>query len=400
MEEEQKKTDIIATLFLICFCIMMLFGFNEELTENSAVYKNIIIPHINMNITIALAILSFSAIIACIILKKNKIDLITLLLIFRIPLYCIPIIYITGEFKIGVFYAIFQCVFSYYIGYNSKERFNSIVKILFLYSIAIAIEEFYVLFANNISIFSSNLKWYMVLPMGKSNYISCILLPVYVLVSRFHNDNKIFCFLYTMFIFLAILASGSKLALLLFIFYIIYQGFKKFISTKYFKKKKVLLGLLEFIIIILLIITLSSKYYNGFLSIIMKFTNNNIFENRLLVYKDIFNLILEHIFFGRSAYMYKAFDAVKAHNFILESLIQTGLIGTILFGIILVNVFKRIKNISDSKIKYAIIGFIIIYLIQGLAEPNLFGAASDAFFWVMIGIAISISNNSSNLTIK
>lgn len=391
MEIEYKsKRDNLITVFFILFFILMLFGFNDEVTSSSVVYKNIVVPYFNINITIALALLSIITIIFLIIFKKRKIDIITLLLFVRIGLYSIPIIYVTGDFKIGVFYAMFQCAFSYFIGSNSNKEFKSIVNLLIIYTIAITIEEIYVLVINNISIFSSSLKWYMVLPMGKSNYISCVLLPIYVLVSRFYKENKIFTLFYTMIIFFAILATGSKLALILFLLYMFYEHILKSLFQKHYTKN-IVIGFVEILITIIIIILLVNKYYTGILTIIMKFTQNNIFENRILVYKDVIDLIFEHFFFGRSAYTYNAFDAVKAHNFIFESLIQTGIIGTVIYIYALIKIFKGFKKINNSNVKYAITGFFVIYLIQGLAEPNLFGAVSDAFFWIMIGIGMSYS---------
>lgn len=66
--------------------------------------------------------------------------------------------------------------------------------------------------------------------------------------------------------------------------------------------------------------------------ILGRFGVSTLFSNRINVYKETMELIFQHLLFGRSAYSYHVFDAVKAHNWLLESLVQTGLIGTAVYG--------------------------------------------------------------------
>ncbi|MDE6583983.1 MAG: hypothetical protein K2K15_01145, partial [Anaeroplasmataceae bacterium] len=82
------------------------------------------------------------------------------------------------------------------------------------------------------------------------------------------------------------------------------------------------------------------------------------------------------------------FDAVSAHNFILEALIQTGIVGAILYLAILILVIKTFKSIKDKKLKRVALTFLIGVLVQGLAEPALFGLCFDTFFWLCIGFLV------------
>ena len=181
-----------------------------------------------VNTTVILFILSLITIVSLLFFSKGTIDYVFLMLLLRIPIYFIPCFYISGNFKIGIAYAIVQCLFSYYIGNKYKGTLENIARLMLLFSIAISMEVFAVLLLNNISIFASNLKWYMVIPMGKSNYISCMLLPCYALVDTYYRkySKRILIVLYSIFILVAILGTGSKLALVLFLGYQVFKFFQ------------------------------------------------------------------------------------------------------------------------------------------------------------------------------
>lgn len=379
----------LTTIYIVLFFICMLFGFNDEHLTDSIVYKNMVIPHFNINITIVLCIISAGITILFMILKKCKFDNIFLVLFMRIIFYSIPIFYINGDFKIGVYYAIIQCVFSYFIGINSNKTIDELIKLLFFYSIAICIEIFYVLLINRITPFSDDLKWFMILPMGRNNYIACVLMPIYVMVINYFDDRKIFQWVYFLIIFIAILSTGSRLALILFLSYSIYHFLSKYVMSKKISKKRMTMYAIEFLFIVSFVFLLLTNYSGLINNVTKRFLNNNIFESRLLVYKDSLRYIYENPILGRSAYSYTAYDVVKAHNFFLESLVQTGIVGTLLYIICLYIVIKRINDIKDYKIKKTIKAFFIMYLVQGAIEPNLFGVASDTFFWLIIGIGIN-----------
>ena len=264
--------------------------------------------------------------------------------------------------------------------------------ISFLVTIVIGFQIFYTMFYYKISFFSDSLKWYMVIPLGRSNYISCILLPIYVMINFYLVEkNKILLSLiYSIYIFLCVLGTGSKWGILLFIIFCVIT------NIKYFKKiilRKNGVYLFVLIALILFIPFVFNDCVSFIEEIIDKFTSNNIFYNRIQVYKGAIDLIFDNFLFGRSAYYYFIYDASKAHNFILESLIQTGFIGTIIYIIIFVIAIRKVVSIENRIQRNCFLLFIISYLIQGLAEPNLFGATSYAFFWFIVGFAVSFCYN-------
>lgn len=378
----------ISTIFIILFCFLMLFGFNTDRLTESIIYSIIVIPYFNVNITMFLAITSTLCAII-LILFKAKLDSTSIALFLRIFFYSIPILYIIGDFKIGVFYSVIQCFLAYFIGLNSEKNINTLTKILIVYTTAICLEVFYVLIANKITMFSETLKWFMIIPMGRYNYITCMLLPTYIFVTNIYKSKFKFKIIYSIIIFLAILSTGSRLALLLFIGYNIYDISKLYFKKKKITKNKILRDFLLIIVIIVGSIFIYQQKQDAISTLLSKFNFESLTKSRFLVYKDIFELISQNPIFGRSAFAYKAFDAIKAHNFILESLVQTGIVGTAIFFFALYKSIKKVSLINNKQIKNAFLGFIIMYLIQGLMEPNLFGSTSDTFFWLITGIGIN-----------
>lgn len=389
----EKILSFTIYLYVVIFAFLSLFTFNDDHINSAVNMKNMVIPYYNLNITIALCVLSIVSIfVVSVINKKKYIDIVFLLLLFRACIYLIPIIYIRGDFNIGTVFAAFQCTLVYYICLNSKTKTKVIINILTIFSLLIAFEVFYTLLYNHLSILSNKIKWFMVIPLGKSNYIACYLVPLYVVVSRYYENNKIFYCLYTIIMFLGILGTASKLALILISTYIIYQINKNMIFKKKILSKNLLSFLLKVTALTLAMVFFVKYNSSGFNNILDRFTSNNIFESRLYVYSEAIDLFLKNPILGRSAFVFKVYDSYKAHNFLIESLVETGIFGTILFLSALILIYKKINKIKNYRLKYLILGFITIYLIQGLIEPNLFIVNSDTFFWLTI-TSLIVSEN-------
>ena len=389
LAKHKEKIFNAPLIYLILFCFIELFGFNPDRFEDSIVIRNIVLPYIKMNITVVMATISVLAILLIVINGKKSVNDVATWLIIRIPLYFLPILFISGDYKIGVAYAVFQCFFSYFIGHNYEGELSKVIKVIALFSICIAIEVYAVIIINGISIFAPDLKWYMVIPMGRSNYIDTILIPSFMLVDLFyvHRSNPWLRLFFSIFIGGAVLATGSKLGLAVFIAYLVVESFEYFFEANKLKRSTILKGGIFILFIILILIFALTVFSDEIYGIVFRYVNNNIFENRIKVFSDSFNLIFESFLFGRSAYSYHVFDAAKAHNWILESLIQTGVAGTVVYIVCLILSIKKINNLKDKRMRRMWLFFVVFYLIHGLGEPNLFGTTSDAFFWLMIGFA-------------
>lgn len=397
-ECKKNRCNPSGTLFFIIGLIFIdLFGFNPERMENSQVTKNLVLPYISLNITSTMFVLSIAASAICFIGSKSKwkVPSNVLTLVARIALYFFPLLYMQGDFKIGVAYAMIQCAFSYYIGANNTSEYKTVLNLLVALMVGLSIEVFAVLYLNKLSLFSPDIKWYMVIPIGKSNYITCVILPIYVATVEYygHKFKPIITIAFSGFIFSALLATGSKFALVLFVGYWFVKFLQGAISNKKIEKRKFARNVLLACVLISGIVYIFIAHSVQVNIILGRFGVSTLFSNRINVYKETMELIFQHLLFGRSAYSYHVFDAVKAHNWLLESLVQTGLIGTAVYGYALYIGVRVVRRIKQKDIRVSVISFVIMYLFQGMVEPNLFGTLSDALFWLVLGVAFAIYKN-------
>lgn len=372
----------LSYLFVAMLFFAMLFCVDPDTLVGTA-NANIVVPFISLKVSIVMFAVTMFGLLLVVTNKKIKLDTILLILLVRLLLYFIPMIYMKESFALGTALAVFQCFIVYFIGLNLKIDFSGYIKILILVSLFIICEEVYVLINRGITIFSPSLKYYMVLPLGRYNYITCFLLPIYFLVDSYYKSKRAKVVLlklaYMLLILFGILATGSKLSLLIFVGYIFMKSIRMI-------KKNFILAFLGVSFIIVFLIA------NG--SMFSKYFTTATFAPRLNVYYEGIHLFLKHPILGRGAVPYQIYDAVSAHNFILEALIQTGIIGAILYLAVLILVIKIFRSIKDKKLKRVSLTFLIGVLVQGLAEPALFGLCFDTFFWLCIGFLVGQSRKS------
>ena len=67
-----------------------------------------------------------------------------------------------------------------------------------------------------------------------------------------------------------------------------------------------------------------------------QFSFDSLTYTRFKVYQEALAVFGQHLLFGRGAYAYKVYDAVMAHNFVLESLIESGILGSVPFFVALI----------------------------------------------------------------
>lgn len=395
----KKIKNIISNYYpyivLILFLFVYTFGFDRN---RLSIIDSMSVPIIPMNISIACFLISLFGIIVALINKQIEFDTIAWLLLIRIILFVIASFDVAGyEYKLGVFYAVVQCLIAYIIGKNYRKDFKYIYIALLIFSIFISLEIFYIPIVNNVNFFpvgDSPSKYFMELPMGKHNYITCILIPTYLLLTNCLIKNKKLNIIYTIIIGLAVLVTSSRWGFIVYLLFTIInniENFKKIhLNHKYLK---------SLIIILVVFLIVCAIFWNQIYQVIFNIVSRyslSIFSSRIEIFKDSTRLFLEHPLFGRTAYSYLVHNNTSAHNFILESLIQTGIIGTIIFITSLYLVYKNIFMIKENNIRKGFLLFITSFLFQGLAEPNMFGLRADFYFWLIIsfGIANSIISNS------
>lgn len=309
------------------------------------------------------------------------------LFLLRIPLYAIPLLYIRGDFQWGLAYAIIQIPIVYSIGYSYRGNISTILKIVLGVSIALMIEVWWLIISTGTSIFDSAVVKHVVKTFfGHANTTASFLTLFCIVCNEYFKDkNKIALIAYNVAIALTVILTASRFSLLVIIFYYGYHFVK--LVLKY-KKSKILWGVIGGIALIGLIVVIWK--WSTFWAVLQKFTFQSLTENRFRVYKDVLALFIRHPIFGRSAFAYQAFDVKQAHNLILESLVQTGIVGTALYGLILFIVIKRFLAIKDTRLKRFFLLFIGVLLVQCMIEPNLFALEQDTLIWFIIGIGAGV----------
>lgn len=83
------------------------------------------------------------------------------------------------------------------------------------------------------------------------------------------------------------------------------------------------------------------------------------------------------------------FQNFRTHNFVLESLLLYGIIGTILNGFLLYYIFKKGgKNPLKNPVKKICFFAIVLGVFHGLIEPTLFTFNYETFFWTAVGLFV------------
>jgi O-antigen ligase len=253
-------------------------------------------------------------------------------------------------------------------------------------------------------------------------YLAYISIPlIFYFFSKFKNfhlNEKIFFFIIYFFLFLTIALTGERLAFLIFLFssvliFFFYLPIKKFFYLFIF-----------FIFFLLNIYYISPSFnirVNQFYSTIKNIENSpwgRLYNSSYLVFKT-------NYFFGVGLKNYsivcdtKIIDTLKnfsaqspkyefcsthPHNFYLEILSETGLIGLIIlsftFGTFLFSIFKKIKILKNNKIYrdyngllYGNILILLIYIWPIKTSGRFFTTWNGSFFWFNLGIALLITKD-------
>lgn len=114
----------------------------------------------------------------------------------------------------------------------------------------------------------------------------------------------------------------------------------------------------------------------------------------------------EKLIFGNGRFSIRSSEANKKgliieaqhpHNMYLEQIMDSGLIGLVIFSsfyfLLLIRMFKASEKLDDYIIRQyqkATIVSIVCYLISGLTDRTFFPAFSNGYLWIVIGIAIVI----------
>lgn len=393
------RIDKYKLAFFIIFALVSLFTSEKEL----------LIPfYFRISSTTLLMGVFILFFILLILYRRFSLDFISIMLLVRVVTLLIPLTYteiMQGYW--GNYLAIIGSFMAYLISsqisLNWKKDYSILIqKVLMIFLNIASIQVIFMYFTLgkeyghlNINLF----KFYLVTPIGASNYIASIILPL--LIITFYIDIKkkykvISIILATM----ALVIIQSKNAIFVLLLFIAYRMIKKYIiaikETNENKKLAVFLKLHIFItgvaILYLAFNYLLVEWNMGMVSSNGSIYNviNALSSNRLNVYLNELFRWKDHLLLGNGL----AYETglVRSHNWLIELLVQSGLFGLILYLGALVSWYKRINlYLKSSKLMKAVFYGIIIIFIQGLAEVSVFTLTVDVILWFLIGLSISES---------
>lgn len=385
-KEKQFANSLLVEIFFCLFFFCWLFVFNPS-DADKAYVDSLFGPHITVSPALCLLIISLITLICLLATRSLRVDKFLPLFLVRIPLYFIPLLYLSGTFNWGTAYAVFQTCFAFYLGYSYKGSLRRIIPILTTVSLILSFEIFLIVAVKLPEVQSlSGLKYWMKLPFGQTNYLALYLIVFMVLTNVFfRSKRKKLVIAYNIVIVAAVVFTNSRSALIVLgVYYLI----ELILFIKHHKLK--LWHILSFAGVIVIGGVVVAVRWDVFYPFISRFSFEALAGNRIKVYKDVLVLIAQNPWLGRSAFAYKAFDAVRAHNFILEAIVQTGIIGTILYIGLMVVVLLQLLKIRYARARYALLAFYALTFLHGLVEPNLFSPWSDTLVWFLFGMGCAL----------
>lgn len=384
-----KRKLYVGYIFVMLFTIA--FVSNTTLTTNA----EILTPHINYNANYIFLILSVIICGLLVLFRSTsiRIDEIQLLLLLRPIVIFVPLLYMgRSSYAYGNILPYIISMIMYFIIRQSKLRINSIKKILVLFTVSVCLEALYAFFTSSFAFTSTIYKYSMVTTVGASNYLACVLVPC-ILFSYGCIDKIWLKRLVLLLGIVAIVLTKSRTGIV--IFGLFFLGSILVNNKSTLQKHKVILsvfaaGIFIFMAVLNLskIIDVTQSIFRGFSG---QFMGINILDTissgRVGLLIEYLDKWLDHPLFGHG--LVYTLGKVRCHNFLVEILYESGLIGLLvnitLYGIIIKRSWKYRKN-TVIKTCYITIASI---LMQGLIEESIFTVTINLICWIVIACMLN-----------
>lgn len=325
--------------------------------------------------------------------KKIQIDFISFSLGLLLIYYVIQYIFFKGySGNLFLFINLLCCFCVYMFFKNSKiiKHYNHLTNILlfsgFVLSLQVIITRVILLFQK---LHPYQIKGFLQIPLGGSNYIATFLLVIFVLLVLLKVKNKKVK-LYRNVILLMVLLSiiitksdGAILSVLLFLcFYGILRYKSRVVHSSFFEKNRkiIVIGVVCLLLVIFVL---------GFIvAMNLSFEQlNSLSSGRIAIYIQYFDAIKQKLIFGWGFY-YEQMIGNLAHNWVLSNLLYGGIIGLLiaLFPFMYLCYLGTKKELGRKGLAILIL-FVFIF-IHSAFEPNLGTIKFDMFFWMIVGIGM------------
>ncbi|RXS15622.1 O-antigen ligase family protein [Staphylococcus saprophyticus] len=285
---------------------------------------------------------------------------------------------------------------------KSNNSFNKVFKgiiILALISSIFALKEYF----NNTIHTQLNVFGSDYLALGRLLGISILILLANILLIKQSITNKIFTSMTTLFLLLTLIVSGGRAPLLfLIITILIFLLFQVNLNNKTLKYNKLLPSFIVFLITVVLI------FFKSNLAIFETFKTRLLFlttqsgggasaSGRIDRFKIAFHMFKDSPIYGKGIDSFSKYYGMAndyPHNIFLEIAAELGIIGILIFSIILIySLYNLHLNFQKDKQNKLLCWKILLIFIYTLLNANISGdIIGNRMLFASLGFMIAFSN--------
>ena len=357
---------------------------SEALTNNG-----VLIPFVEINPAYPLLAITIIGVAFILLRKALKVDFLTALLFGRIFLCLIPVLlydmpssYI-GNFVVACFPFLIYIFFS-----NCNINIQKATTMLIWFGMVIAIQciwAYLVIRQNDLASYDDlYYKNYFVIPVGATNNISAILLPLTIVGDQTIQSRK-YRFVYLAVLLAALFLCKSRTGLILAVLYLFFKIFLKE-RGRHSTFKKLLICLLPLIVFAAAMFLEGTNLWDNIRSLLMGYSSSgdgldSLLSGRFGVFGNVLEHIAEHPWVGNGV-TYEKTGYVRSHNAFLQILYENGIVGLIGFvAFLCIAIHRVIKAKAVNVYYYSFYIAMPFVLINAMVEETLLG-----HFMVLFGL--------------
>lgn len=283
-----------------------------------------------------------------------------------------------GTITIGILFTfIVLLCFCIYISY-AMTNFKELITGLFYIFTPLLILNFATILVGGIETSSSGVPYFL---LGSKNHIAFSIIPALVIINLYYHlffrrvkiSNIILNIIAVVSLFISQSATAIIVGILILIFIVFY---------KYKPKMKLLLSIFVGVYILIILYRIQERVFGrlieDYLGKDITFTNRTYIWDYILA--EISNFWVIGLGRGNSLINSEFSRWNEAHNGILELLLDTGVIGLVLFMLLLIILSNHVKSINNSFVVQILSFSIFLFLIIGLTESVYYKVE----FWLLI----------------
>lgn len=331
--------------------------------------------------------------------NKIKIDIIPILLLLR-SLFFIVNGYVLGveflvvwEQELVTYVGVLAYIFA--VNFSSKEK-EEIKHILIFTTLITSFQILESILVNGLD------KNYIGAGVGMSNYAAAFLLMglTYLLFSKKNLFEKVvFGFSIIMFLLVQSFGACFAFAIMVICYLLKYVNWKR-------KAVWVTVSISIVLLTIALLLMFTFAKDNPIIDkIIVKISAllsgdlNTFGSSRPALYKFTIENILRNPWFGNILNYNSSYDIefrwqyFRTHNFLFESLLLYGIVGTVINIFVIICIVKKMgKGFLNNNFNFICFLIVVGAFVHGAIEPNLFTFNYSLFFWLIVGAMINNCN--------